>query len=156
MTKMKDNQFLSIIDSTPLISIDLILEDGNGNTLLGKRNNRPAQGFWFVPGGRVRKNESLAEAFKRISHSELGTALKIEQATPIGTFDHIYEDNFAGVENINTHYVALGYKINVDEQFVVRLDEQHSETKWWPLNKLLDNEQVHVNTKRYFEGVRSR
>ncbi len=39
-----DRQFVKIIYATPLISIDLVLEDSRGRVLLGKRINRPAQG----------------------------------------------------------------------------------------------------------------
>ena len=63
--------FKTIIASTPLISIDLIIRNKNGDVLLGKRINRPAQGFWFVPGGRVLKDESFALAFKRLIKVEL-------------------------------------------------------------------------------------
>ncbi|WP_259346526.1 NUDIX domain-containing protein [Vibrio rotiferianus] len=52
--------------STPLVSIDLVIENAQGQTLLWLHNNRPAQGFWFVPGGRVLKGESLKDAFLRL------------------------------------------------------------------------------------------
>ena len=54
--------FTTVIDSSPLVSIDLVVLDREGNVLLGERLNRPAQGYWFVPGGRITKNESLADA----------------------------------------------------------------------------------------------
>ncbi len=104
--KMNDSEnFLQIVDSTPLVSIDLILEDPQERVLLGMRNNRPAQGFWFVPGGSIRKNERLYDAFKRISSIELGAEIAITNATLVGAFDHIYKDNFLGARGINTHYV---------------------------------------------------
>jgi len=72
---MDKKQILNIIDSTPLVSVDLIIENPNKEILLGKRNNRPAQGFWFVPGGRIDKNEEIAGAIKRISTKEIGQDL---------------------------------------------------------------------------------
>lgn len=146
-----DEQFLKVIDSTPLVSIDLIVENKNGAILLGKRLNRPAQGFWFVPGGRIRKNEKIAAAFTRISKAELGTALPITEAQLIGAYNHIYNDNYLGKEHINTHYVVLGYKIKWPDDLNIHADDQHSELKWWPLAELLDNPEVHANTKAYFE-----
>lgn len=44
--------------------------------LLGQRKNAPAKDDWFVPGGRVLKNEPLEQDFKRVSKNELG--LEIE------------------------------------------------------------------------------
>ncbi len=53
MTQWLDRDtFKTIIDTTPLVSIDLLLRNAQGQILVGKRVNRPAQGFWFVPGGR--------------------------------------------------------------------------------------------------------
>ncbi|WP_338062250.1 NUDIX domain-containing protein [Vibrio variabilis] len=63
--------FTTVIESTPLVSIDLLIENSKGQVLLGLRNNRPAQGFWFVPGGRILKNEKLDDAFMRLCQEEL-------------------------------------------------------------------------------------
>jgi colanic acid biosynthesis protein WcaH len=52
---LRPEDFATVVRSTPLISIDLIVENESGEFLLGKRTNRPAQGYWFVPGGRVQK-----------------------------------------------------------------------------------------------------
>ena len=68
--------FETVVASTPLISIDLLVQNEHGEYLLGLRNNRPAQGYWFVPGGRVLKNETLDGAFKRLTFEELGIELK--------------------------------------------------------------------------------
>ena len=147
-----DKQFLKIIDATPLVSIDLVLEDPQGKILLGKRTNRPAKDYWFVPGGRIQKNEKLADAIKRISLAELGTELTLSDGQLLGAFDHIYDDNFSGIDGINTHYVVLAYKIKLNDDFEIVPDEQHSEMKWWSKEGLLSNSEVHQNTKAYFEA----
>jgi hypothetical protein len=41
-----------IVENVPLVSVDLVVEH-DGGVLLGKRENEPAQGEWFVPGGTV-------------------------------------------------------------------------------------------------------
>src|SRR6267142_1083027 len=103
---MNDQEFLRIVEATPLVSIDLIIRNKRGEVLLGWRVNRPAQSSWFVPGGRIRKNERVKEALRRISQCELGVI--IGEAKLVGVFDHIYEDNFLGTPGVNTHYVVLG------------------------------------------------
>lgn len=151
---MLDNKkFLEIIDSTPLISIDLILEDGDGKILLGKRVYRPAQGYWFVPGGRVMKNETLADAMKRISSTELGFTTDITDTQLQGTYDHIYDDNRFAVEGINTHYVVLAYKLSTIDELAVTTNQQHSEIRWWPKSEILSSREVHQNTKNYFIDI---
>lgn len=51
--------FSVVISSTPLIAIDLIVKSPGEQILLGKRLNKPAQGFWFVPGGCIKKMKRL-------------------------------------------------------------------------------------------------
>jgi hypothetical protein len=44
---LAEDTFKKIVASTPLVSIDLLVRDTQGNILLGKRVNRPAQGAWW-------------------------------------------------------------------------------------------------------------
>ena len=69
---LEKETFKTVIGATPLIAIDLLVKNSAGQYLLGYHNNRPAQGYWFVHGGRILKNESIAEAFKRLCLHELG------------------------------------------------------------------------------------
>ncbi len=155
MKKISDKNFLDIIAATPLVSIDLIVRNAEGRVLLGKRVNRPAKNYWFVPGGRIRKNEKLAEAMQRISKTELGVTLTIDPVKLLGNYEHIYEDNFFGEEGINTHYVVLAYEYSLEESMRIKLDDQHSDAKWWKVRDLLNSPEVHENTKAYFMGARS-
>lgn len=51
MMFLRQEDFATVVRSTPLVSLDFIVENSRGEFLLGKRTNRPAQGYWFVPGG---------------------------------------------------------------------------------------------------------
>ena len=85
MIRILDREsFLEVVRLTPLISIDLVVRDPRGCLLLGLRNNRPAKDCWFVPGGRICKDERLDEAFRRIAHEELGLALERSAGVPLG------------------------------------------------------------------------
>lgn len=146
-----DNQtFATIIDATPLISIDLVVKNKHGQALLGFRTNRPAQQYWFVPGGRILKNESMKAAFSRLCRDELGLDCGIEQATFLGPYEHFYPDSVFG-EHISTHYLVLGYEIVVDEHQLQLPKEQHSQYQWFDVPVLLDHEKVHKHSKWYFQ-----
>lgn len=147
---MDTNKFLEVIDLTPLVSIDLIIHRADGKYLVGERTNKPAQGYWFVPGGRIRKNETLASAIKRISTNELGFEINLSQGCFLGAYDHIYDDNFNATPKINTHYVALGYKVSVPIGISINVDSQHAKIQWLTVDELLSNNLVHENTKKYF------
>ena len=140
--------FSCVLDSTPLVSIDLLVTNTNGQILLGQRNNRPAQGYWFVPGGRILKNESLKQAFARLTSNELGQSFDISRATLPGPYDHFYDDSVFG-DTPSTHYVAIAYRLRVADLTALPL-EQHSRYKWMDVSDLLLANDVHEHTKAYF------
>jgi colanic acid biosynthesis protein WcaH len=60
------------VTSVPLVSVDLVVRH-DGGAVLGRRQNEPAKGEWFVPGGRVHKDERLTDAVHRVARTELGS-----------------------------------------------------------------------------------
>lgn len=146
---LSQQDFATVVRSTPLISIDLIVENERGEFLLGKRNNRPAQGFWFVPGGRVQKDETLATAFDRLTQAELGQQFTINDAKFYGVWQHFYDDNFSG-EDFSTHYIVLGFRIKVMEGVLQLPTEQHNDYRWQTPQALLARDDVHDNSRAYF------
>jgi colanic acid biosynthesis protein WcaH len=141
--------FKTIIENTPLISIDLIVTNSEGKALLGQRQNRPAQHFWFVPGGRIFKDESFEEAFKRITKEELGLEVRLNQSAFMGVYEHFYNDNFAG-DDFTTHYVVHGYGLELEPQSLDLPRIQHNAYQWFDIETLLSDEKVHQYTKNYF------
>jgi colanic acid biosynthesis protein WcaH len=146
---LDDNDFALVIGATPLVSIDLLIRNAHNEVLLGLRRNRPAQGMWFVPGGRIRKNEELKMAVQRIAQAELGVAL--QSWALLGAYDHIYDDNALGRDGLGTHYVALGCTCTLAPGCNILPDTQHAELRWWAQDALMNSPLVHQNTRRYFE-----
>ena len=144
---LDDTTFKTIIDSTPLVSIDILLKKDN-KVLLGRRINKPAQGYFFSTGGRINKNETIDSAMVRIVKNELNIELKFMPKF-IGVFEHFYDDSI--YESVTTHYVNIAYEYEVEE--IPDLPaEQHSEYKWFTVNKLLESKQVHKYVKDYFRN----
>ena len=144
---LDDQTFKTVIISTPLISIDLLVKKDN-KILLGKRINKPAQGYLFSIGGRVYKNEAIDNAMIRIAKNELNFSLKLTPSF-IGVFEHFYDDSV--YEDVSTHYVNLAYEIEIEETFNLPT-EQHNEYKWLTIDELLKNKQVHKYVKDYFKN----
>ena len=65
---LDDKLFKLIVSNTPLFSIDIVLINEKNEILTGLRKNPPAKNFWFLPGGRVKKNQTLEEAFCEITN----------------------------------------------------------------------------------------
>ena len=144
---LDDTTFKTIIDSAPLISIDILLKNSD-KVLLGKRVNKPAQGYFFSTVGRINKHETINNAMTRIALNELNIDL---QSVPkfIGVFEHFYDDSI--YKDVSTHYVNLAYEYEVEEVSDLPTD-QHNEYQWFTINELLKGKQVHKYVKDYFRG----
>ena len=144
--------FALVVEHAPLVSIDLILTDLAGRVLLGRRRNRPAQGSWFVPGGRVLKDERLDAAFLRLTAGEIGRAVPRAEAEVQGVYEHLYEDGFAG-ERVSTHYLVLAYRLPPGEIDLAALPpDQHGDYRLAFREELLADPSVHPYTRAYFSG----
>lgn len=163
--------FKTIIDTMPLVSIDLLVRNAQGQILVGKRVNRPAQGYWFVPGGRILKNERLAEAFSRLTEDELGLRLDIRNARYLGLYEHFYDDsiftddeadvsisgvstNDVSINDVSTHYVVNGFELVLPESHVNLPCEQHNEYRWLSEEEFKTSDEVHVHSRWYVDNAK--
>ncbi|MCY1296409.1 GDP-mannose mannosyl hydrolase [compost metagenome] len=145
--------FRTVVSATPLVSIDLLVQNSDGEILLGQRLNRPAQGYWFVPGGRILKNETLDAAFERLTQLELGACFSRKVATLIGVYEHFYEDSVFG-DDPDTHYVVLGYHLRLPADVQLILPRiQHGHFRWCSLAEMRSNDAVHENTRAYLPAL---
>lgn len=141
--------FKTIVEHTPLVSIDLIVRDAQGHMLLGLRRNRPARDWWFVPGGRILKGETLDHAFLRVTRSELGLPRDRSNARFLGAFEHFYDDNFSGEVGFGTHYVVLGFELAIEPAQLALPGDQHDGYRWLSDAEVVSALDVHENTKAY-------
>jgi len=144
---LDDQIFKTVVDSAPLISIDILIKKDN-KILLGKRINKPAQGYFFSIGGRINKNETIDNAMARVALNELNIELK-SVLKFIGVFEHFYDDSI--YKDLSTHYVNLAYEYEVEETPDLPT-EQHSEYQWLTIDELLESNQVHEYVKGYFRN----
>jgi len=106
---LSSNDFSSITEKTPLIFIDLIIKNSGRKILLGKRVNKSAKEFSFIPGGKVFKDE-------------IGLHLKKEESTFQGAYEYFYKNNVFN-SSFNTHYIILAHQIITKSKF--KLNNQH-------------------------------
>ena len=142
--------FSFIVKNTPLVSIDLIVRNEKKEILVGLRNNEPAKGYWFVPGGRILKNETIKNAFERITEAELGEKIIIEHSQKLGVFEHLYDTNFTESPDFGTHYIVLAYQVSLESSLEGLPKEQHKDYKWISQDKFR-GVKIHHNTKVYLE-----
>jgi colanic acid biosynthesis protein WcaH len=147
---LSDDGYANVVRSAPLVSIDLIIRDANENVLLALRTNEPARGTYFVPGGCIRKDETIENAFVRILATETGCRASFEKARFLGVFQHFYSTNRYGSTGYGTHYIVLAYELRFDCRPTIILDTQHSVHRWMSEAELKAATDVHDNTKAYF------
>lgn len=143
-------EFSEVVRMAPLISIDLIVVDSLNSVLLGKRKNKPAKNYLFVPGGRVYKGESILKAYTRVLHDEIGVERTIKGKF-MGVYQHFYDDSFVS-DSVGTHYVVLAYKILIDRCEVSPSLVQHEKYEWVSGKDVLGDERIHKHSRWYFEN----
>jgi len=142
--------FKSIVENTPLVSIDICLIYG-GKLLLGKRNNQPLRGEWFTPGGRVFKNEPWQECLRRVAKSEIGLVVEdIADFRLMGVWDHFYENSLMD-EQVSTHYVNLPHYFFLTKRPKLSIDQQHDDLSWFDLEEISNSNSFH----EYIQGYAS-
>jgi len=144
--------FKGVVKNTNLFAFDLILTNDKNEILLGLRENQPAKGFWFVPGGRIFKNEKLIEGLERILLCEIGLSIQdLSDLHVYGLYDHLYENNYFLDPSFDTHYIICCLKANVKKDKHPKTSIQHSKLTFFSINDLLNNVFVHEFTKNYFK-----
>ena len=147
--------FRQAVASVPLVSIDFLVRDTGGRYLVGQRCNAPAQGWWFVPGGRIRKNERIAQALARLQREELGSAC-VGVPQFVGTYEHFYDTNFACEPGSSTHYVVMAYVLELEGPAPELPVAQHGAYRWLTPAELRADADVHAYTRAYFSSERGR
>ena len=142
------------VEFIPLVALDLIIKNKKKEILLGMRTNSPAKNYWFVPGSRIIKYEKLKNTLKKTSLTEIGIELTIDDVNLYGIYDHIYDkENYLENDKFGTHYVVIAL-IWEDNKNRINLNNlpksQHNKYKFFSINELLKNKQVHQYTKNYF------
>lgn len=147
---LEPDRFARVVRDSPLVSIDLIVRTPGERVLVGWRNNEPAKETWFVPGGRICKDESLDRAFRRITRAELGRELDRGDSRSLGVYEHFYDTNFREDGQFGTHYVVLAHELRIGEETMDLPDIQHAQYRWMSLAELRDDPDVHAHVKAYF------
>jgi colanic acid biosynthesis protein WcaH len=108
----------------PVLCVDLVVRDHSGKLLMLKRENQPAKGEWWFPGGRVLHGELRANAAFRKLKEECG--LTAGQLKEWKTLDILLQNS---EENYTSHAVSTLYLVSVSNTSV-KLDRQSSQAEW--------------------------
>jgi len=119
-----EEEYKEILKKIPICCVDVIIINAENNFLLAKRTNEPAKGKWWLPGGRILKNETIKHAALRKSYEETG--LKCKYVKRLGVFETIFDKGPFG-SPVHTVNIICLMKTN---QKNVLLDKQNNEYLW--------------------------
>lgn len=91
----------------------------DGSILLIRRGTPPGEGLWSVPGGRVQRGETLADAVLRELREETGLDGKVGEA--VGWIELVGR---------RRHYVVVDYRVEVDPDAIPVAGTDASDAAW--------------------------
>ena len=116
--KISSSLYELIIDVLPIASVEAIISKGNSLLFL-RRQNSPAKGQWWFPGGRIRKGETLEEALYREVKEETG--LEVIKSKLINVYSRIFDER---------HDIAIAYQCKCKGNRII-LNNEHSEYRYF-------------------------
>jgi ADP-ribose pyrophosphatase YjhB (NUDIX family) len=100
---LPEELFLFISRMSPLVNVDLLIQDRNKGTLLTWRDDDFFGQGWHLPGGIIRYKERATERIEKCAENELGCAVHFDPK-PLMTVE-----NFAERRN-RAHFISLLYR----------------------------------------------
>jgi len=125
---ISEELYKEILENIPICCVDVAVLDGN-RVLLVKRKDEPAKDHWWIPGGRIYKNEKLKDAAIRKVYEETGIKIKIKKL--IGTYEFFWHKGFFSALRTGAHTIDVTFlaePLNKDPK--IKLDKASSDYKW--------------------------
>jgi len=116
--KISSSLYELIIDVLPIPSVEAIISKDNSLLFL-RRQNSPAKGQWWFPGGRIRKGETLEEALYREVKEETG--LEVIKSKLINVYSRIFDGR---------HDISIAYLCKCQGDKII-LNNEHSEYRYF-------------------------
>lgn len=107
---LPDEVFYFVTRMTPMVNVDLLIQNQIGETLLAWRDDEYAGQGWHIPGGIIRYKETFEERIRKVSIDEIGINLKFNPE-PIAINEMIVSHANRG------HFVSLLYQCQLNESF---------------------------------------
>jgi len=126
---LPEELFLFVSRITPMINVDLLIKNDQGETLLAWRDDGYWNPGWHVPGGIIRYKETISERVKAVAKNELGADVVFNSA-PLAVHELIHPER-----KNRGHFISLLYQCRLitppDESLRCNTTEpKPTEWKW--------------------------
>lgn len=110
------------LSQAPILCVDAVIFNNKQEVVLVKRSSQPFQGYWHLPGGIVRKGETLDRALRRVILTEVGIK-EFKIIKQLGVFDDPQRDP-------RGHFITMVFIVGTDEK-LVKFNSQNEEIKFF-------------------------
>jgi len=93
--------FYFVSKLTPLVNVDLLIKNDEGETLLTWRHDKFYGPAWHLPGGIIRFREKFETRISKVAYNELGVEV-LHQQYPIAM-----RELFAKGRDVRGHFISL-------------------------------------------------
>jgi len=130
--QIPQKEYKKILEKMPICCVDGVISF-RGKVLLVLRNKEPAKNKWWLPGGRIFKNERLRAAMKRKIKEETGINVKVEKI--IGIYETFFKKG--PFKNLKTgvHTINICFLCTPTSFPKIKLDKTSKGYKW--IDKIL-------------------
>lgn len=111
----------------PTVGVGVVVVDG-GALLLVRRGHEPYRGTWAVPGGRVRRGETLRAAAAREAAEETGLAVDVGPVVWVG-------ETIGPGDPPAWHHVIVDFRAAVTGGMLAAGDDA-ADVRWVPVGEL--------------------
>lgn len=124
---LSQEDYIRVMESMPVVCVDCLVRNEKRQFLLVRRLNEPLQGEFWMPGGRLWKNERLHAAVHRKMREEIGVDVDILEN--IGYFEEFFDRT---AQNAKGGFHAISFVFLVRPlSSDIRLDPQSGEWGWF-------------------------
>ncbi len=120
-----EDQYRMMVSALPIVCVDVLIIF-EGKCLLLKRDNEPAKGQYWFPGGRILKNETIAAAALRKAKEE--TNLDCVFVSVVSTEESIFENK--QVPESGVHTVNICCRLTTSSIDNISIDHLHNGMIW--------------------------
>ena len=110
---LPDDVFYYISKTTPMVNIDLLIQDENKRTLLAWRDDSYTGVGWHIPGGIIRFKETFDDRIQKVAQLEVGVDKIQYDPSPLAVNQIILKDS-----DVRGHFISILYKCSLSGDFV--------------------------------------
>jgi colanic acid biosynthesis protein WcaH len=125
-----DEIFYYISRTTPLVNVDLLIQDQRKGTLFAWRDDIYTSKGWHLPGGIIRYKETIEERIIKVAECEVGAKIRFENK-PLA-INQIIDYH----KRTRAHFISLLYRCQIIglydiNNFNKKLKTQIGQLKWF-------------------------